>query len=79
MNKKKEATCKEVMHHICESLGENLNSEKCSAIKAHLEKCSGCQNYFKTVELTIDFYKKYQVELPPDAHTKLMTFLDLNE
>jgi len=28
-------TCKEVMNYICESLGEDLNSEKCIAIKAN--------------------------------------------
>ena len=78
MNNSK-VTCKEVMHHICESLGEELNSERCAAIKEHLDKCSGCQNYFKTVEVTIDLYRKYNVELSPNAHNKLLSLLDLND
>ena len=45
--------CKDVMQHICESLGEELNSDKCVAIKNHLDSCSDCKSYFKTVELTI--------------------------
>ena len=72
-------TCKDVMSHICESLGEDLDSPKCIEIKSHLNECPDCSNYFKSVEKTIDFYKKYNVELPPEAHNKLIDFLGLNE
>ncbi len=78
MNETK-VSCKDVVHHICESLGEELNSAKCIAIKEHLDRCSDCKNYFKSVEITIDFYKKYEVELPPKAHERLMSVLGLSE
>lgn len=71
--------CKDVMQHICESLGEELNSDKCVAIKNHLDGCTDCKSYFKTVELTIDYYKKYNVEIPKEAHSRLMNFLDLSD
>ena len=71
--------CKDVMRHICESLSEELNSEKCVEIRNHLEKCQECQNYFKSVEITIDCYRKYNVKLPDDAHGRLMKFLGLDE
>jgi predicted anti-sigma-YlaC factor YlaD len=71
--------CKEVMKHVCDTLGEDLNSEKCIAIKDHLDNCSGCSNYFKSVEMTIDFYKKYNVEIPQSAHDRLMDVLGINE
>jgi predicted anti-sigma-YlaC factor YlaD len=71
--------CKDVMLHICESLGEELHSDRCIAIKKHLDECSGCQNYFKTVEITIDYYRKYNVAIPEDAHERLMKFLDLDD
>ncbi|GAB4287430.1 MAG: hypothetical protein Kow0098_03960 [Ignavibacteriaceae bacterium] len=74
-----EVKCKDVMVHVCESLGEDLNSERCAAIKKHLDNCSGCQNYFKSVQLTIDYYKKYNVELPEGAHKKLMDLLGLDD
>ena len=72
-------TCKEVMQHICQNLGHELNSEKCIEIKNHLDKCTHCQEYFKSVEITIECFKKYNVELPKDAHQRLMEFLNLDE
>ena len=71
--------CKEVMSHICENLGEKLNSPRCTAIKAHLEDCDGCQKYFESVDTTIQFYKNYNVKISPDAHNRLMDYLDLND
>jgi len=75
--KQKPVTCKEVMHHVCESLGEDLNSQQCVAIKNHLDECEGCQNYFKSVETTIDFYKKYNLEPTKEVHDRLMSLLGL--
>jgi len=75
----KKVTCKEVMSHICESLGEDLDSEKCVAIKSHLDNCPECQNYYKTIEFTIDCYRNYNIDLPQDAHSRLMDFLGLKE
>lgn len=75
----KKVTCQEVMEHICESLGEELESEKCVSIKSHLDECPGCQNYFKSIEFTIDCYRQYDAKMPKDAHKKLMDFLGLEE
>jgi len=72
-------SCKDVMSHICDNLGEELNSPKCIEIKAHLEKCENCQHYFNSVETTIQFYKKYNVQLSEDAHKRLIDFLGLKE
>ncbi|HVO73836.1 MAG TPA: hypothetical protein VMT35_07420 [Ignavibacteriaceae bacterium] len=77
--KKKDVSCKDVMHHICENLAEDMNSEKCKNIKEHLEKCKDCQEYLKSVEMTIDCYKKYNVDLSKEAHNRLMNFLGLDE
>ena len=72
-------TCKEVMKHVCESLGENLNDEKCLHVKKHLDTCPNCMEYFKSVEITIECYRKYNVEVPEDAHNRLMKMLGLEE
>ncbi len=76
MNENK-PSCKDVMSHICDNLGEEMNSQKCVDIKAHLESCDNCQHYFNSVETTIEFYKKYNVELSDDAHNRLLNHLGL--
>lgn len=78
MNQEK-PKCKDVMQHICESLGEDLNSDKCVAIKHHLENCPNCKSYFDSVKITINLYKNYNVEIPKQAHDKLMNLLNLND
>jgi predicted anti-sigma-YlaC factor YlaD len=79
MSEKKRVTCTDVAKHICENLNEGLNSEKCRAIKKHLEDCPNCMKYFESVEKTIRFYKKYDVNLSKDAHQRLMNMLGLND
>lgn len=70
-------TCKEVCSHICESLGEELNSPRCAAIRAHLEGCTVCQNYFQSVEKTISFYRDFEIQMPDQAHDRLLKMLNL--
>lgn len=77
--KNQNVSCKEVMNHICDSLGEDLNSPKCINIKDHLENCQSCQKYFDSVESTISFYKKYNVELDSEGHNRLLSVLGLKE
>lgn len=72
-------TCKEVMNHICDNLGEELNSPRCLEIKEHLNSCGSCKSYFNSVETTISFYKKYNVNISDDAHERLLSFLGLKE
>lgn len=75
----KEVTCKDVMRYICECLAEDTSSERCLSLKSHLEECKDCTEYFKSVELTIDCYRKYNVDIPGDAHKRLMNFLNLED
>ena len=77
--KRKEITCKEVMKHVCQSLGEDLDDEKCRDVKKHLDTCPNCRKYFKSVEITIECYRKYNVEVPEEAHDRLMKMLGLDD
>ncbi len=76
---KHKTNCKEVMHHICDSLGEDLDSPKCVAIREHLSNCRNCTHYFKSVDNTIQFYKMYNAELSNESHNKLMANLGLSD
>ena len=77
MEEIRNVTCHDVMNHICDNLGEDLNSERCRSIKTHLDSCTCCQNYFDSVETTIKYYRAFNAELPHVAHKRLLTFLDL--
>lgn len=77
--KEHKVTCKKVMHHICDNLGEDLDSPKCIEIKVHLESCENCKNYFDSIDTTIQFYKKYDVKISDDAHDRLIDFLGLKD
>ena len=77
--KEEKVSCKEVMNHICDSLGEDLNSPKCIDIKSHLEECPSCQKYFNSIDSTIKFYKKYNVELDKGGHERLLSVLGLED
>ena len=77
--KNSKVNCKELMSHICDSLGEDLDSPKCVNIKDHLESCPNCQKYFDSVDSTIKFYKKYNVELNDEGHQRLLSVLGLDD
>jgi len=72
-------SCIEVMAHICDNLGEELNSPKCLEIKGHLQNCEHCRNYFTSIESTIEFYKKYNVTVSEEAHNRLLDCLGLDK
>jgi len=77
MNENK-VSCKDVMAHICYSLGEELDSPKCLAIREHLEGCDNCTTYLKSVDTTIKLYKNYNAELSEESHNKLFDMLGLS-
>lgn len=72
-----EVTCSEVMSKICDSLNEDLHSDRCKAIRQHMETCQVCSDYKKSVETVIHLYKEYNVEMPDEAHDRLMKILNL--
>lgn len=77
--KKSTIDCKVVMNHICDSLGEDLDSPKCIDIKDHLDSCPNCKKYFKSIDSTITFYKKYNVKLDERGHQRLLSVLGLED
>lgn len=79
MKNEQKTTCKEVMNHICDTLGEDLDSPTCTSIKNHLDHCESCQKYYKSISETILIYKKYEWKVSTDAHDKLLDFLGLDD
>lgn len=73
----KKVTCGDVMNHICESLGEELATQRCKEIREHLKECTCCQQYFESVAMTIDFYKNYNFTASDDVCKNLLKKLNL--
>jgi predicted anti-sigma-YlaC factor YlaD len=61
----------EVRKHLAEGLNMERNSPTCIAVRSHLDECSECQEYFASLERTIDCYKSYKVDVPSKAHDLL--------
>ncbi|MCF8267755.1 MAG: zf-HC2 domain-containing protein [Ignavibacteriales bacterium] len=78
-NSQVKVTCSEVVRHICDNLGEQLNSPKCLAIKEHIAECPDCSKYLNSVEKTIDLYRQYNFEVTDDVHSRLLDKLGLGE
>jgi len=77
MNKDK-SSCHEVMNHICDNLGEDINSPKCVVFKKHLEGCADCRQYFDSVKSTISLFSSERLELNDKAYNELLKFLKLD-
>lgn len=66
----------EVRKHLAEGLNMERNSPTCLAVRSHLDECTECQEYFASLERTIDCYKSYKVDVPSKAHDLLKKTLE---
>jgi hypothetical protein len=56
---KNQSVCTEVLRFICDNLDEDLDSPSCTEIKSHLEICTHCAGYLKSMKKTVELYKTY--------------------
>jgi hypothetical protein len=52
-------SCADVYEHLCDNLDEQLESEKCREIKAHIMECENCTALLHSLKKTISFYRNY--------------------
>jgi len=60
-------SCRETYREICAGIGEELNSERCRAIRKHIRGCANCTAYLAGLKKTIGLYRAY----PTPKHTPL--------
>lgn len=70
-------TCKDVIIHICENLNEDIDSDRCRAIKHHIENCEKCREYGYSIECRIDWYREYDPDFTDTQHDALLKKLGL--
>lgn len=51
-----------IMDELCNYLGEDLDSPMCQELKEHVDNCTICQNYIKSVKSTVLILKKLEEE-----------------
>ena len=68
------------MDHICENLGEDINSEFCQEIRDHLEQCPECCASVDAMKKTVHLYKNFiNEEVPQKVDRRLWQVLQLSK
>lgn len=68
--------CREVTPRLSEFLDKELDSETIEKIRAHLDVCSACRRFVKSLENTSQLLRKDPASpIPEDAAQKLMDSL----
>jgi hypothetical protein len=69
--------CKDVMNFICENFDCNKDPKLYKEISQHLENCTDCNKYLSSIKSMVEYYRKYNAELPEEAHDRLLDILGL--
>lgn len=70
-------TCADVVEYICESFGEDDSSDRCRAIKEHLQRCPDCGRYCDSMEKMIGLYRASSPEFPPSVREHIFRSLGI--
>jgi predicted anti-sigma-YlaC factor YlaD len=71
----------EVLHQICDQMGENLDVPFCKEVSDHLRECPNCRIHFDTVKQTVVLCREMEEykELPPEMSKRLLKILHLDK
>ena len=72
-------TKEELMKYICSILGENLEFFKNDEMKKLVANREECKKLLKSLDITIECYRNYNVEVSKETHDRLINFLGLEE
>ena len=71
-------TCRQVYHHLCENLDQDLESPQCREIKRHLKSCPDCHAYLESLKGAVGLYRQTPVPGVSRAiHARLLHTLKL--
>jgi hypothetical protein len=57
--RRKPCTCKEVFRQMCDTLGADIGSPECAAMRAHVAECPNCTAYLASLKTTVQLYESY--------------------
>ena len=59
--------CTTIRRYLGEGMDITRNSDRCKAIRSHLQTCPDCKSYIESLDKTIDCYRSYPLEMPADT------------
>lgn len=72
----KKCTCRQVFRRMCDTLGADLGSPECEAMRAHVSQCPDCEAYLASLQKTVALYTAYPApKLPARAQAELLRSL----
>jgi hypothetical protein len=54
-----QCTCKQVFKQMCDTLGADLQSPECEALRGHVKECPDCTAYLASLRTTVNLYGSY--------------------
>lgn len=65
-------SCEEVMDFLCAQFGEDEDSDRCRAVKAHLAHCTDCAQYCDSLEKMVGLYRASAPDFPENVRNQLL-------
>ena len=71
--RKTRCTCSRVFKQLCDTLGADMESPQCQAMRAHVSQCANCSAYLASLKRTVELYEFYPLPaLSPRAKAELL-------
>jgi hypothetical protein len=52
-------TCGQIFRHLCDTMGADMDSPECRAMRAHVTECANCTAYLASLKKTVQLYEAY--------------------
>lgn len=80
MNHNHHLECQDIIKYLNDYLDEDLESQLCAKIEAHIASCRNCKIVVNTLKKTIQIYQStgQEISLPKDVQERLHTRLGLD-
>ncbi len=72
-------SCDKVLDFICAQFGEEDDSERCKAVRKHLEECPDCAAYCDSIDKMVALYRAASPSFPASARRHLLETLGITE
>ena len=72
--------CHDILNQVCEDLSEDINSQVCQDIRAHLETCEDCKAQLSAMKTAVNLYKCLEEkQVPVHVHERLFKMLNVDQ